>query len=63
MKQTLLVKLAPDQQDHVALLHTLEMFIAYKAALARIPMVYVNPAYTSQTSASVGIAKRPAGNL
>ena len=39
----------------------LELFIKYKAALLSIPVVYINPAYTSQICSQCGTINKPNG--
>lgn len=39
----------------------LEMFVKYKAALRGVPIVYIDPAYTSQTCSRCGTIQKPNG--
>ena len=41
--------------------YQLETFIKYKAALLGVPIIYVNPAYTSQTCSRCGSLNKPNG--
>jgi putative transposase len=41
----------------------LEEFIVYKSALAGVPVVFVDPAYTSQTCSKCGSRHKPNGKV